>query len=265
MEGEFTFETDPKPLSRSAMANKSPNDVTSFTSTYIDEDGVMRPAFYVRGDTIFLAGDAQHIDRPDYTALETIEGVADSGRILEQPNASQRPRLQKKVHRQLSAVRFDGSDNTMRLQDSGSMNLEHPFHMFVVFRFHDLPWKSTTEERLIGDGNNYFGVQSFNTGAGNLNEVRWMMDSNSSIDGGVADTDLHVASIVFNENNSQIRIDGTQVVAGDVGTRTLQDFQLCPNSNAKVDILRWMLFDDTMQQSVRQIEQYLDNYTDLLA
>lgn len=262
----YRFKTQPTPMGVNRGLHTSPFTLEESHHTMVGHEGEITPRYFPRPERLQMAGLAVHLDHDDGTNLEEIPDFSGHGNhISEHDNQSNQPRYMTHGLRNLPVFRFDGRNNRMRIDEDEFGQYEMPYHIFIVFRLRNLPLRNTETQWIIGDRHNgcRFGIESNNIGD-HLNEVEWRMDANSSIQGGDADERICVASLLFYRRNSRARINGIQVLAGDLGDRDFRGFTLCENADASVDILGYLFYDDDMSDWEQNIESQLDSFVEVL-
>jgi hypothetical protein len=123
------------------------------------------------------------------------------------PATSGTPTFNTNVKNGNPAVLYDGTDDGNDAQLS--QTYAQPVHYFLVFKLQSVD--TGDNEYIVGspDGTNYC---LFAQGSGS-----WRIDAGSGSTGGTADTNWHIANILFDGANSKLDIDQSNVISADVG------------------------------------------------
>jgi hypothetical protein len=146
------------------------------------------------------------------------------------------------------SIVFDGAQDD-HLTSSGLVN--QPAHMFLVIKM-----KKTTGENIVVGSDNDSEAIRFVKGSS-----QWKLKAGSEIAGGAIDTNPHVASALFDQGNSELRIDGTQVAGpadGTVGSQNTDNLTFGAESGGEYfEISEAVIYGQDMSSSVESIESYL--------
>jgi len=120
--------------------------------------------------------------------------------------------LKTDAQNNLNVVRLDGDDGLI----ASGVSVSQPFHVFIVFRLNSV--STSANEHIIA---------AESTDVRFLNESGvYRAESGSILRGGTPDTNYHIASLLFNGANSVVRIDGSDLLSGDLGTLSLGGFRV---------------------------------------
>jgi len=149
-------------------------------------------------------------------------------------------------------VRFDGADDFL---DVAFSSLSQPNHIFIVFQ---LLSSSGSDFDRMHDSENANGHIWESDSSGN-----WRMWSGDGVVGSEADTNPHIASQLYNETNSTLRIDGSQDGSGDVGSNPLDGFRVGADADgenhANVDVGEILIYPQDKSAVDSEVENYLSD------
>jgi hypothetical protein len=132
-----------------------------------------------------------------------------SGKARNATEATNPPSYRTNVVNGFPVVRFDGVNDKLQ---TASFPLAQPLTIFAVFRHSSL---ATTNKTVFDGLTNLSAMLS-----GQVTGPQWIAFAGTNLFDGTADTNWHVATVVFNGGSSNIRIDGGPGVTGNAGTAT---------------------------------------------
>lgn len=157
-----------------------------------------------------------------------------------------------------NVVRYDGTDDA----HEGVLGSERspPYHFFCAFRLRDLDATSSYNEYVLSTASSG-GGHGFAT---NQYGSSWRMwTSGGNINAGTPDTSWHIASALFNGQDSMLRIDGVDVVSGELGEDPWSDIAIgyfggTEGSWSAVDVGEILGYSTDKTASQEDIESYLN-------
>jgi len=147
------------------------------------------------------------------------------------------------------AYDFDGTNDALDVQFSS--NESQPITIAAV------------AECTVSSGRN-----GLSDGVANNFNLEWRFDTDNydafagaGLSGGSPDQDPHIITILYDGANSVIRVDGTQIVSGDVGTNQLDGITLGSRLGSQAhfegQIGEWFIYPQDKSAKFSDIEQYL--------
>jgi len=144
---------------------------------------------------------------------------------------------------------FDGTNDALDVQFSS--NESQPITIAAV------------AECTVSSGRN-----GLSDGVANNFNLEWRFDTDNydafagaGLSGGSPDQDPHIITILYDGANSVIRVDGTQIVSGDVGTNQLDGITLGSRLGSQAhfegQIGEWFIYPQDKSAKFSDIEQYL--------
>ncbi len=144
-------------------------------------------------------------------------------------------------------VEFDGVDDDLSTGSWGT-SLSQPNEVFVVGRY-----RTTASSGSIADGTLSSSTRHNLT----VNSIgpKWQLRAGTLLNGGTADTAIHLFDAVFNGGSSSLDIDGSNILSGDAGSNALNGVRLGDTYNdglaSEVDIAFYGVFDGTLSAQQR--------------
>jgi hypothetical protein len=204
------------------------------------------------GGAIPDSGDLQaHYDASDKTDVSSTF-PAEIGPDL---SAVGSPSILNNEKNGLNVAAYDGSDDGHNATFSSAQ--AQPNHIFIVFQY-----------RTIIQDDNTFALSSTSSTNEHLFFVRqsddWAIFAGSEIRGGADDLNWHIASLRFNETQSNARLDGTEIISGGIGSQTFPGiglgYRAGPGDDfADVKIGEVLVYQNDKESSVSEIESYLND------
>lgn len=197
--------------------------------------------------------------RYDATELNLSDGSSVSTWMDETGNdfdltAGTAPTYQASAINTNPAVRFDGVDDFLDVAFSA---LSQPNHIFATFQFQTV---DTANSEVVTDG----ATSRHTVGhGGGGNNGAWVLFAGATLSDNstTADTNPHVQSGLFNNTSSVLRLDGTTLATGDVGTQALDGFRVGSDSTggsfAPVDVGEILVYPEDKSGIQGDIETYL--------
>jgi len=149
-------------------------------------------------------------------------------------------------------VSFDGVNDFLDVAWSA---LSQPNHVFVVFQLQKTTGPSTFQ--AITDSANSSNRNVFSA------DDEFVMFAGSAINGTASDTNNHIGSALFDTTTSNLRIDGSQVASGNVGTQSLDGFRVgsAPNGTefAEIYIGEILVYPQDKSGIENDVEIFLSN------
>jgi hypothetical protein len=193
--------------------------------------------------------DATAISASDGDSISTWSDETGNGFDL---TAGTAPTFKTSIINGNPVVRFDGTDDFLDVAFSA---LSQPNHIFVVFQLNSTG--SATDSILDSANNSKRHAISHNGSSS------YGMFAGSGIDGGSPDTNPHIRSDLFNTTSSSLRIDGSQVASGDVGSESLDGFRAASRADdtdfADVDIGEILIYPQEKSGIESDVENYLSD------
>jgi len=146
---------------------------------------------------------------------------------------------------------FDGNDDTV---DTTFTDISEPFDIFFVGRWREVSDKYVAFAAGDGGGNNSLLT---------LNDS-WAIFQGSTKSAGTPDTDAHLFTTHWGSNTDILRIDESEVINGDSGSKALPGLifgaQGGPLDHAPIDAGQLMVYDANASGFSRSdVEAYLRN------
>jgi hypothetical protein len=262
--------TTEEPLSAESYPYGDSFRLEDAESVHVADNGDLKPSYPPKNEHIRVAGSAHQLALENSQNISELPDVQNQSYALTQTNNSNQPKFRHNAIDHLPAVRFDGGSQYMQTSwDTPNSNrIDPPFHVFITFRIRHFPWDSTPTKDIVACRHNNFSFgYELNSPDSGRNEVQWHMHNGSTIRSGEPNKGLHIAGLRVDGNDSEYRIDGTQVGAGDVGSNDLRGLRIGGsgnNNNAAVDIVEYLVYEQGVSDSTPEIEQYLDRHTEVL-
>jgi hypothetical protein len=237
----------------------------------INEEGEIVPAYLPQADDLLLAGDARTIEKQDGRPVSESADTSENDRPLTVSNESREPSYQESAIGSLPAIRFDGSNDYLAYNFDN--NYQQPYHVVIAFRLRHLPYQNNGQRYVFScNGSNVkFGINSDNRHSSTQNVVQWNFRGGGTMTGGNNHGEPHkefaIANACFAGEDSYLRINGTQIVAGNAGNTELSKFCIGGNtnsSNAQVDVLEYAVYNSDVRDWNNEIEAYFDRSTNIL-
>ena len=201
----------------------------------------------------------------DFSDLSTITSsgglvsqVADksgNGRDISQPTSSNRPTIGASTKNGMDVLTFDGSDNLK----SAVWTQPQPVTMFAVVRNSE---NSGSNRQIIGNSNS---ISPVFYKSGNV----WRLYSASELASSVSvDNSWHYLSGVVNSGSSVLRLDGTQIAAGNTGSNSWNNTSIAIGNSPDAgngfgwigDIAEIFVYSRVLSTSeITQVESYLNS------
>lgn len=273
MSSHFEFELDRHKAAMQSVPKSSRSGVVESSQVDVSKNGVLRPDYVPERDHLLIGGGARHLPVDGGSKLQIVEDVSHHDNHMTMDQNQYRPRILRDIVDGNPAIRFEPNDSTY-LQTWTDW-YSQPIHVFVVLHFHRLPWDNSGNRWVFADRKNdlKFGFYSH----GN-NYINWEIRGNSRLpddrneDGtAILDEDrIYIANILFDGDNSHIRINGEIVNQGDItgGSNPYQFAGLSlggedNSNNSSVDVLEYLVYPRRMANE-QAIENYLDRYSNAL-
>ena len=178
-----------------------------------------------------------------------------NGRDISQPTSSNRPAIGASTKNGMDVLTFDGSDNLK----SAVWTQPQPVTMFAVVRNSE---NSGTNRQIIGNTNS---ISPVFYKSGNV----WRLYSGAEVASSVSvDNSWHYLSGVVNSGSSVLRLDGTQIVAGNTGSNFWNNSSIAIGNSPDAgngfgwigDIAEIFIYSRVLSTSeITQVESYLNS------
>ena len=149
-------------------------------------------------------------------------------------------------------VQFDGSGNYL---DAAFTTVSQAFHIFIVVTQRRI--NTSSSERYMGsaDSTNWTFQQ-----LADADDVNMFAGSNFN-NSGVADTNAHIYSCLYDGSNTTLRQDGTIIATGNAGTNGMDGLTLGTNNNgdnpAPIDVAECLVYPMDKSGVQSDVESYL--------
>jgi len=155
-------------------------------------------------------------------------------------------------------VEFDGNNDNLEVQWGV---LSQPYHVFLSFKMLTLPSDKSyiLNPEVATNGSQWFGVD--NRTQFGISDAFSMAAGGTVRTNNTADTNPHIASLLYDGGSSDLRIDGSSIASGDAGTFPLDGFMLggrpSGSDMAHVQIGEVLVYEVNNSSNDATIETYL--------
>ncbi|AFH22952.1 hypothetical protein OSG_eHP39_00060 [environmental Halophage eHP-39] len=197
--------------------------------------------------------DTREVSFNDNDSVSTFEDQANNNDLTAGTAPTYKTNI---VNSSLDVVRFDGSDDYL---NTSFTQISQPitFGLLAVCR----DGSEDFEVAFDGDSADSMDFRTDNTNS-------WQLQVANNIAGGSQDTNTHIWTGLFDGANTKLRVDGTQVASGDVGTSSVAGLTMGAQGSianfGKWDIVEHLLYPQDKSSKFGEIEDYLDRDTSIL-
>jgi hypothetical protein len=225
-------------------------DGDSVLQVTMDGDEVFGGAIPDSGD-LHARYDAASISAADGDSLSSWGDETGNGHTLSQSTSGDKPTYKDGIINSQPVVRFD--DDFMTATFAA---LSQPNTVFMVFQLRST---TSTNQYIMSSDDGTARNDFFH----DSNDDDWAMFAGNGLRGGSPETTAHIMSGLYNGGSSDLRIDGSQISSGGVGSDAMGGLTVgarySDDTFAAVDVGELLIYPQDKSDVYSDVESYLSD------